>query len=390
MLTLINAQIAHQRERQSLEIDAEGRISQIKPMAESEPRGKIVDLEGDWVSLGGVDLQINGGLGLAFPDIEMRDLGKLKQIADYLWQEGVDSFLPTLVTTSKENMQRALFVFEQYIQEYQQEDAQRSQVWGIHLEGPFLNYEKRGAHPAQYLLNPSLEALEDVVGEYLPLVKIMTLAPELDINTEVIEYLHQRGVIVSLGHSQASEAEANRAFAAGATMITHAYNAMPPLHHRKPGLLAAAILNPQVYAGFIADGKHVEPSMLKIFLKASDFDAGAFLVSDALAPMGLEDGIYPWDNRQIEVIGGTAKLKNGVLAGTTLPLLQGVKNLVEWGVCEVGVAIALASEAPRKALGLGGLGVGVRANLLRWHYAEEKKELTWQRLNIAKCIEADT
>ncbi|MGL5804100.1 MAG: N-acetylglucosamine-6-phosphate deacetylase, partial [Xenococcaceae cyanobacterium] len=134
-----------------------------------------------------------------------------------------------------------------------------------------------------------------------------------------------------------------------------------------------------VYCGLIADGQHVSPTMMKILINAIDSKT-IFLVSDALAPIGLADGIYPWDSRQIEVINGTARLLEGTLAGTTLPLLVGVKNLVDWGICEIEKAIAMATESPRKAIGLPGLSLGQPAHLLRWHWYEEKSQLTWQRL----------
>lgn len=165
-------------------------------------------------------------------------------------------------------------------------------------------------------------------------------------------------------------------------MVTHAFNAMPSLHHREPGLLGEAIVTENVYCGFIADGHHVSPTMLTILLRACQGEKGAFLVSDALAPLGLPDGIYPWDERQIEVKNGTAKLKNGTLAGTTLPLLTGVENLVNWKICEIESAIALGTESPRKAIGLEGFSVGQKANLLRWHWQENTQQLTWQRLNL--------
>jgi N-acetylglucosamine-6-phosphate deacetylase len=114
-------------------------------------------------------------------------------------------------------------------------------------------------------------------------------------------------------------------------MVTHAFNAMPSLHHRQPGLLGAAIINSDVYCGLIADGNHVCPMMLEIILKASNYEQGVFLVSDALAPIGLVEGVYPWDEREITVTQGTARLADGTLSGTTLPLLVGVQNLVKWG-----------------------------------------------------------
>lgn len=162
-------------------------------------------------------------------------------------------------------------------------------------------------------------------------------------------------------------------------MVTHAFNAMPSLHHRQPGLLAAALLDSKVWCGFIADGQHINPLMLKLLMQASP--EGLFLVSDALSPLGLPDGLYPWDTRQIKVKDGTARLPDGTLSGTTLPLLQGVQNLVRWGICSVERAIALATEDPRKAMGLPGIGTGQSASaLLRWHHDLEQGSVTWQRV----------
>ena len=147
-----------------------------------------------------------------------------------------------------------------------------------------------------------------------------------------------------------------------------------------PGLLGAGILDKRVYCGLIADGQHVSPMMMDLLLRCSDYDNGIFLVSDALSPIGLPDGIYPWDDRQIEVSQGTARLASGTLAGTTLPLLVGVENLVKIGICPLSKAIALATESPRKAIGLPGLSPGVPANLLRWNWDESAQKLRWQRL----------
>ncbi len=194
----------------------------------------------------------------------------------------------------------------------------------------------------------------------------MTLAPELDPSGLVVPYLGSLGIRVSLGHSQATLAQAERAFDEGASMVTHAFNAMPSLHHRQPGLLGAALTYAGVHSGFIADGQHVHPTMLQIFLQAANYSDQAFLVSDALAPLGLPDGFYPWDSRQIEVQDGTARLPDGTLAGTTLPLLTGVENLVKWGVCSLEQGIALATTAPRKAIGLNSKYIGQMNSLVRW------------------------
>jgi N-acetylglucosamine-6-phosphate deacetylase len=350
----------------------------ILPMtdAESKPNLPILDVSGDWVSLGGADLQINGGLGLAFPDLTIELEEKLEAIATYLYTQGVDAFLPTLVTTANENIHRALGCLARF---KPKRNEPMAQILGAHLEGPFLNVKKRGAHPEAYIQPLTLSRVKQVLGDYTPWVKVMTLAPELDLSGQALEYLRSQNIIVSLGHSLATAAEAQRAFAQGATMVTHAFNAMPPLHHREPGLLGAAVVTSGVYCGFIADGQHVDPLMLQWLIRASN-PGELFLVSDALAPLGLPDGIYPWDSRHIEVKQGTARLEDGTLSGTTLPLLVGVQNLVRWGVCSVEMAIAMATETPRKALGLPGIGPGQSAqHLLRWSFDSENK-LSWQRL----------
>lgn len=384
---LTNARLPGERNSQQLWLNSQGIIEQIKPLqntSQQDENRQVLDLGGDWLSLGGVDLQINGGLGLAFPDITEKDLLVLNKICDFLWEQGIDSFLPTIVTTSVEKIQRSLSVIAQFIEQQKIDQRTTATVLGVHLEGPFLNPKKRGAHPAEYLLTPTLETVKLVLGDYAKMIKIITLAPELDSAQEVIPYLRSWGIIVSLGHSQATDGEAQKAFDLGASMVTHAFNAMPPLHHRKPGLLGAAMINQKVYCGLIADGQHVCPTMMKIFVRSSEYEQGIFLVSDALAPLGLPDGIYPWDERQIEVRKGTASLADGTLAGTTLPLLVGVENLVKWEICKPETAIALATESPRKAIGLPGISVGQPAHFLRWHWQESTAKLTWQRLNSSK------
>lgn len=342
----------------------------------------VLDVRGDWVSPGGVDVQINGALGLAFPDLSDRHIDTLVKICRFLWAQGVDAFLPTLVTTSIDNIHRALAAIATTQQQLQESrEPETADILGVHLEGPFLNPAKRGAHPKEHLQPLTIETVQRVLGAYNSLVKVITLAPELDKTGTVIPYLRSLGITISLGHSQATEAEANRAFDQGATMVTHAFNAMPGLHHRQPGLLGAALVHPQVSCGLIADGQHVCPTMLDILLRVNrGGEPGLFLVSDALAPLGLPDGTYPWDTRQITVQDGTARLDDGTLAGTTHPLLVGAQNLVKWNLCEPEEAIALATLAPRTALGLPALKPGQPAHLLRWTAYPENNTLTGSRL----------
>lgn len=395
---ILNAKLPGAKDLQMLAVNAEGIIQEVCPMDKifkrvSPPDLQVLDVAGDWISLGGVDLQINGALGWAFPDLESNDIEILPKICQFLWNQGVDAFLPTLVTTSLHKFRRSLSTIAKFIHsttttDFPTHQPKSAEIIGVHLEGPFLNPQKRGAHPVEFLLPLTIENVKLVLGDCAEIVKIITLAPELDTTGEVIPYLQSLGITVSLGHSQATAEQAEQAFAQGASMVTHAFNAMPSLHHREPGLLGAAIVYPGVKCGLIADGKHVSPTMIDLLLRAGRDQKGVFLVSDALAPLGLPDGVYPWDFRQIEVRKGTAwlrldyhtALESATLAGTTLPLLAGVENLVKWGICDVETAIALATDSPRKAIGLSGIIGKSATQLLRWHLDEPTKQLNWHRL----------
>jgi N-acetylglucosamine-6-phosphate deacetylase len=379
-----NAQIPNYQGYQQILIEA-GQVVSIVPVQNTELASdlNILDIAGDWISAGGVDLQINGALGLAFPELTAENADQLDKIGTFLWDQGVDGYCPTVVTTDIANIHRSLDLIAQH----QDPQPQSAQILGVHLEGPCLNREKRGAHPAEFLQPLTINTIKQILGDYATIVKIITLAPELDPTDEVIPYLRSLGITVSLGHSQATAAQADRAFDLGATMVTHAFNAMPGLHHRKPGLLGAAIVHPQVKCGFIADGQHVCPTMLKILLHASDYDQGLFLVSDALSPLGLPDGRYPWDSREVVVTNGTARLDDGTLSGTALPLLQGVQNLMAWDLCPIESAIKLATNAPRTAIAQSDDLVSAD-RLLRWPIepntaGRQGQKSNWQRLTWA-------
>jgi N-acetylglucosamine-6-phosphate deacetylase len=195
----------------------------------------------------------------------------------------------------------------------------------------------------------------------------------------VIAALAGRGVVVSLGHSAASETQAQAAFDAGVTMLTHAFNAMPDLHRRAPGPVAAAALRDNVAIGLIADGVHVAPTMAVLLQRLAPEQV--VLVSDALAPYGLGEGQHRWDERLLIVQDGSCRLEDGTLAGVTLPLLEGVRRLARW-TGEPGRAIAAATVLPRRVLGddrsLPQLLLGTPlVETLRWH--EGAAGLIWQR-----------
>jgi len=357
-------------------LDGDGLIAVVRPLpAGSSGAGETWG--GDRLSPGGVDLQINGGLGLAFPELAEEDLPRLLELLDLLWRDGVEAICPTLVTCAVAPLRRSLAVLEQARHQHK---PGRCQLLGAHLEGPFLAPERRGAHPAEHLAAPSQEALRERLAGFEDAIDLVTLAPEVEGADGVIEALRAHGIVVSLGHSAANEAQAERAFMGGVAMVTHAFNAMAGLGHRAPGPLAAALLRGDVALGLIADGVHVAPSMVRLLQRLAPQQL--VIVSDALAPYGLGDGRHRWDERVLLVEDGSCRLEDGTLAGTTLPLLEGVRRLVRWGG-EVGGAIAAATVTPRRVLGEGRpleeLLVGMPLEeCLRWSTGRDGS-LHWRR-----------
>lgn len=325
-------------------VDGEAVIQVLEPI----PSGSSAAGEnwgGDWLSPAGVDLQINGGLGLAFPELTPAELPTLGELLELLWRDGVEAICPTLVTCAVEPLRQALEVLEQARRQHR---PGRCRLLGAHLEGPFLNPARRGAHPEQHLAAPSLAALEERIAGFENQIALVTLAPELDGAGEVIAALRRRGIMVSLGHSAAGEQQAAAAFEAGVGMLTHTFNAMGGLLHRQPGPVAAAVLRGDVALGLIADGVHVAPSMALLLQRLAPDQL--VLVSDALGPYGLGEGRHRWDERLLLVTDGSCRLEDGTLAGVTLPLLEGVRRLANWGV-PAAQAIAAATVTPRRALG---------------------------------------
>jgi len=363
------------QQRWRIGLDDDNLIALVEPLPDgSQATGE--DWGGDWLSPAGVDLQINGGLGLAFPELTTADLPQLEGLLELLWRDGIEAICPTLVTCGVESLRQALAVLAEARARHR---PGRCQLLGAHLEGPFLEPTRRGAHPAQHLAAPSLAALLERIEGFDDDIDLVTLAPELDGSAEVIAALAERGIVVSLGHSAASETQAEEAFEHGVTMLTHAFNAMPGMHHRAPGPVAAAALRGDVAIGLIADGVHVAPTMAVLLQRLAPEQV--VLVSDALAPYGLGEGQHRWDERLLIVQDGSCRLEDGTLAGVTLPLLEGVRRLAQW-TGEPGRAIAAATVLPRRVLGddrsLPQLLLGTPLiEALRWHAGAEG--LVWQR-----------
>ena len=224
-------------QRYAIDLDEQGLIRRIEAMgteAQQEAQQTDADWNGDWLSPRGVDLQINGGLGLAFPELSESDLPRLEQLLELLWRDGVEAIAPTLVTCGIAPLRQALAVLRQARDLHR---PGRCRLLGAHLEGPFLAEARRGAHPREHLASPSLEALEERIGGFETEIALVTLAPELEGAAAVIGRLRELGISVALGHSAATAEQASTGFDQGVAMLTHAFNAMPGLHHRAPGPL---------------------------------------------------------------------------------------------------------------------------------------------------------
>ena len=360
-------------QRYAIGLDNLGLICRIEAM-QADAQQAVEDWNGDWLSPRGVDLQINGGLGLAFPELSAADLPRLEELLDLLWRDGVEAIAPTLVTCGIAPLRQALAVLRQARRQHRPDQCR---LLGAHLEGPFLAEARRGAHPREHLANPNLKALDERIGGFETEVALVTLAPELEGASAVIGRLRELGISVALGHSAANAEQASAGFDQGVAMLTHAFNAMPGMHHRAPGPLGEACRRGGIALGLIADGVHVHPTMAVLLQRLAPEQT--VLVSDALAPYGLADGEHRWDERVLLVKNGTCRLEDGTLAGVTLPQLEGVKRLARWSEAP-SAAIWSATVAPRRVINgatgsINALMGRPLTQLLRWR--QKDGDLHW-------------
>jgi N-acetylglucosamine-6-phosphate deacetylase len=304
-----------------------------------------------------VDLQVNGFAGV---DFLAADADGHMKAGEALAATGVTAYQPTLISSPPDAYRRALGVADRLAAERAGRPGPRP--LGVHLEGPFLAVERRGAHPREHIRPPDPRLLDELLG-WGP-VTTMTLAPELPGAIDLVARLTARGVVVSLGHSDATATEAAAGFNAGASTVTHLFNAMRPFDHREPGLAGAALARPGVVVQAIVDGVHLATDTVRLAWRAA---AGRFaLVTDAIEAAGCPDGEHRLGTREVDVRGMVARLADGTLAGSVLTMDAAVRNLVDLGV-PVEAAIGAATEVPARILRRGDLGrisVGSPADLV--------------------------
>ena len=285
----------------------------------------------------------------------------IETIAKTLPAEGTGAFLATTMTQSPENIERAV----RAAAEYKRRPGKGARLLGVHLEGPFISARYKGAQPLEYVAKPSVEVFDRYQRAAEGCIRIVTLAPEEENASALIEHLREGGVIASVGHSGAKYDDVARAITCGATHVTHTFNAQSPLHHREAGVVGSAMLFDELSCELIADGIHVSVPAMKLLMKNKPASK-RILITDAIRAKGLGDCISELGGQTVYVKGGEARLKDGTLAGSVLKMNRAVQNLVE----KVGVpftdAIDCATKVPATDLGIfsetGSIRTGKRAD----------------------------
>ncbi|WP_091494926.1 N-acetylglucosamine-6-phosphate deacetylase [Amphibacillus marinus] len=311
------------------------------------------------IAPGLIDTHIHGYEGVEVIDASVEELVTMKQ---KLLKCGVTSFLPTLQTDAPDKISQAINNITEA-----QKNSQGAQIVGIFLEGPFLAEAFKGAQDGRFLQEPSIEQLREWQAESDGLIKKIAIAPELAGASEFITYATQQGIVVAIGHSNATAAEAENAIDNGATVAIHTFNAMRYLHHREPGIIGESLINDDLYAELICDGYHLDKRIVDLILRAKGVDR-SLLITDGTKASGLPDGDYNRSGVPIQVRGGAVRTKDGALAGSSLSLLQAVKNIVTWDKVSLVEALQMATINPAKSLKLekefGGFCKGARADFV--------------------------
>lgn len=313
------------------------------------------DAQGLILAPGFVDLQINGAFGHDFT----RDPAAIWHVASQLPRYGVTTFLPTIITSPPAAIAAAQQALQQPPAAFQ-----GAHPLGLHLEGPFLNPQKKGAHDAAHLCAPR----PALIAGWSPQsgVRLVTLAPELPGALDLVSRLVHDGIVISAGHSMATLEEGQAALNAGVRYGTHLFNAMPPLHHRQPGLAAALLADERATVGLIADGVHVHPALVALFWRLLG-PARLTLVTDAIAALGVGPGTFTLGNQAVTVRDGRATLPDGTLAGSALSLDAAVRNLRQITGCSLSDAVHTVTSTPAKLLNLsqkGAIVPGADADLV--------------------------
>ncbi|MHB8887743.1 MAG: N-acetylglucosamine-6-phosphate deacetylase [Acidobacteriaceae bacterium] len=340
----------------------DGRISEVtsQSAATIPPTAQHLDYRGHMLAPAYFDVHIHGAIG---HDVMEGSRESLEAVGSFIASRGVANFLATTVTAPMDATLQALNNIADIIES--SNAIRGAKPLGIHLEGPFVSHAKRGVHPPEFLVEPSIKLFDRFWQAARGHIRLMTIAPELPHALEVIEHATKLGVRVSLGHSNATALETLAGIHAGAHSATHTFNAMRALDHREPGILGTVLDRDDLFAEIICDGIHVTPEMVRLFLKAKGPERG-ILVTDSMSATGMPDGTYMLGTFEVQVANGRA-LSHGILAGSILTMDLAVRNLVAFTDASWQVATRMASQNPAHMLGLdkrcGEVAVGRDADI---------------------------
>lgn len=329
----------------------DGRIVDIFSRSEKEsPAGAtLVDFHDAILAPGFFDIHIHGGAGI---DLMHAPVTELPRLGRFLTQHGVTGYFPTTVAAPLDATCAALERLADAIESLEPGNGVHGQArpLGIHLEGPFLSHKRRGVHPPEYLVEPTVPIFDRLWQAARGHVTMITIAPEIPGAIDVIAEAATRNVCVSIGHSDAQLATARDAVTAGARHATHTFNAMRPLDHREPGIIGEVLSDDSITADLIADGIHVSPEVVKVFLHSKGRER-AVLITDAISATGMPDGRYQLGPIEVDVKDGKCT-SNGSLAGSVLTMDRAVRNVTKFSDWSLRDAVRAATFNPARAVGL--------------------------------------
>ncbi|PKF61789.1 N-acetylglucosamine-6-phosphate deacetylase [Psychromonas sp. psych-6C06] len=329
-------------------------IKRIVSTSELDANIECIDLNGSNLTPGFIDLQLNGCGGVMLNGAETQETLEIMQAANL--KSGTTSYLPTFITDADEGIKRVLNVARNYM------DKTPNEVLGLHLEGPYLSVEKKGIHRQEFIRKPD-SAMIDLICENSDIVGMLTLAPE-NCPAEVVKQLSESNIVVSLGHTNATYAQAKVAIDNGANCATHLFNAMTPVTGREPGVVGA-IYDNDIYAGVIVDGFHVAYENVRISKKI--MGEKLFLVTDAVAPAGANIDSFDFVGTTVYYKDGKCFGADGTLGGSAVTMIESIEQTVKFVGVELDEAIRMATLYPAKAISvdhkLGSIEAGKIANL---------------------------
>jgi N-acetylglucosamine-6-phosphate deacetylase len=309
---------------------------------------------------GFIDVHIHGARGR---DIMEGTRDAIEVVSKHLASHGTTSYLATTVTASPIETIQAVENLGRLVPE----ETGGARILGLHLEGPFISQEKRGVHPPEFIRAPSTRIFDELLKMSNAHVRLITVAPEVPGGLDFIQHIRSKGVLVSLGHSNATYEVARQAIRAGASNATHTFNAMRDFSHREPGVLGAVLTESMVWTELIADGAHVDPVAIQMLLKCKGHRR-ILLVTDAISAAGMPDGDFQLGSLLIKVSQGVCRVPEGALAGSTLSLDRALQNMIRWTGLPLEEAVYMTSRNAAESIGVadrkGSIRPGYDADLV--------------------------